>query len=226
MTSQQDDTKHIQGIINIGNSCYAASLVQCLRSSLSRFSDESTLLDTYVDGDMSSGIPSIWSRVDGNMQDPHEFYMKFMEDLPSVISRHFLIGYRDGNKMPCILIDNNLENSYGPISYAPDIICIYRVPSPKRITDFSSLEIDTIVDNIPITNRYRMSSCICFIRGRNGSEALTRHGYNVSRRDAIDHYYALVHHNDGWMKCDDSLVTPITNKRDMHPIYMIFYTKH
>lgn len=218
------DTKDIEGIPNVNLSCYAASLVQCLRSSLSRHRVEASLLEKYISGNDSEGVPSIWNYVDGRMQDPHEFYMKFMDRLPKSISDHFMIQYEEGNKMPCLLVSNTLENSYGSIVRVPDIICVYCTPLLRKVEDISSLEIDTKVAGITTTNRYKINSCICYIHGENGTDALIKHGYIPSVQGA-DHYYALVNGNKGWTVCDDNSITRLEDNRSRFPIYMIFYTK-
>jgi len=214
----------IQGIHNIGNSCYFASLIQCLRDSLREYPREHSLLDLYIKGDDTKGIKSIWSYVDGSMHDPHELYMKFIDILPQSISRHFMIEYEGGVRMCHLPITTNLENSAESIKYAPDVICVYRVPSSQKVSSFSSLEIDIPSRTQTVTNRYIMRSCICYIHGSNGKDALLWHGDQPSMQ-GIDHYYALVHRNNTWLKCDDSRVYPVDSKLLKFPIYMIFYVK-
>ena len=214
----------IQGIYNIGNSCYVASLIQCLRDCLSSYPYELSLLDMYIDGNEEEGIKSIWECVDGSMNDPHELYMNFMEILPTIVSRHFMIEYEGGVKMPHLPITTSLENGGDSIKDAPNIICVYRVPSQNRVSDFSTLEIDISNKSDTITNRYVMRSCICYTHGSNGKSALLWHG-DQPIRQGVDHYFALVLRDDIWMKCDDSQIYPVDHKRLKFPIYMIFYIK-
>lgn len=213
-----------KGIPNIGNSCYLSALIQCLRTCLSPFHHEASILETYINGDESKGISSLWNSVNGEMQDCHDFYMELIERMPSVISRHFLLEYSGGTKMSYLPITTSLENGGDHITHVSDVVCIYRIPSPMSIADFSSLEIDTSSTGILTTHKYKMKCCICYQHGSHGRESLRWHGYSPDRK-GIDHYYALVKRDNQWYKCNDSLVTPIYSEIEQHSIYMVFYMK-
>lgn len=216
--------KMIRGIPNIGNSCYAAALIQCLRACLSLYPRELSLLERYISGDKSQNIPSIWESIDGNQHDSHDFYMKFMERLPLAVSNHFMIEYSGGVKMSYLPITTEMENGGDHIVNVPDTVCIYRIPSEVRLSDFSSLEIDTTSSGKVITHRYRMKCCICYSHGRSGREALQWHGSNTLSK-GVDHYYAIVEQDGDWYKCDDSYISRIQGTNEKYPVYMVFYCK-
>jgi ubiquitin C-terminal hydrolase len=215
----------IEGIPNLGNTCYINAVIQCMRRSLWFYPDSLDILDTYIFGDKGMGIPSIWDRRDNtDMQDSHEFYVKFIDILPPSVSKHFMVEYSNDVKMPHLVINTNKENNGNDILIAPDVVCIYRVPDPKRISEFSNLEIDEPSEDGFITRKYRLSSCVCFINGINGTEGLIANKY-IPNINIVDHYYALVSQGDDWYKCDDDDVRLIHNRQLRHPMYMLFYTE-
>lgn len=201
----------LQGIPNLGNTCYINAVIQCLRRSLYAYPHSLKILDEYIYGNQSKGIPSIWDlREDNGMFDSHEFYMKFIDTLPLSVRNHFTIRYRDGTKSPFLLVNTELEkNEDEMIVYSPDVICVCKAPSPMRIKDLRILEVDEPRGEGIITKRYTLTSCICF-------EAMEKYELN--------HYYALVLNQNVWNICDDSHVSSIQDDNRRYPIYLLFYT--
>lgn len=134
----------LRGIPNQGNTCYIASLIQCLRRCTER-------IEPY--------LSSLWNESDGQMKDVHEVYIRFIESLPQEVSQLFTLEYQDGVKMYHLPLDTNMESMSETIISSPPIICIYRMPILSEMNDFLTLEID--INNI--TKKYTLVSCISFI---------------------------------------------------------------
>lgn len=232
----------IQGIPNIRNSCYAASILQCMIRCLRKYPMDSNLLE--------SRKKDILSKISGEMDDAHKFYMDTLLSLPSYISNKFMFEYQGGEKMPYLPITPKLENGGNKIIKSPEIVSILRIPSEKNIRDFAKIEIDipspfntnrfynnsisdanmatylsghntTLTQQSFTTRTYKMVACICYIPNSNSNMvALSASGYSTNPQ-GIDHCYALILDSDKWIRCDDNSIT--YEDKLVHPIYMVFY---
>lgn len=232
----------VTGIPNTKGNCYASSLVQCMRKSLSRVQDSSLLplFNSIIDGDSSSvhlreGIlpgqyqKSLWDALPVGFNDPHELYLELLSLLPKSISEKFSLTYHDGKKtwkMPYLSVDGSNESIEASILSAPEVVCVYRTPSLSTLRDLSFLEIDVVIEGRKRIYSYHISSCICYLHGSNGREALTSVGCTLPTR-GIDHYVALVQGDSGWILCDDthiqSIETELARKTPLS-IYLAFYS--
>lgn len=169
----------------MSNDCYVRALMQCLR-----VCTPCTDLDRYVPPH------------DGRMGDPHELYMRFIESVPTSLSNRYKISLSNGDRVyylpECLHHISGIED----IVSAPEILCIYRIPSPIRIGNMYYMQI-TVRGHI---YTYMLRCCICYQHGSSGASILRWHGYNLPNA-GTDHYYSIT-------DC---------SRTDDVPAYMLFY---
>lgn len=115
----------ISGLPNVGNSCYANSLIQCLRKCYS---------NNHLE------IPK--EMLSGNQEDTCDLYYKYVEKCLTDEQRDKLMVYfKDGTSSPLIIISDNFTNNMNSIHSIGDIICLYRNPAPIDIRECGKLQI-------------------------------------------------------------------------------------
>lgn len=129
----------VYGIRNVGNSCYASSVIQCLRRCLK---------------DHRLSLINITLKVDGLCHDAHEYYMKLIESLPESISKLFLTKHESDVYTSYL----SLTQREGTIITPPEILCVYYQPKMVYLDDLSICEID-MGDHIC---QYHLVACICY----------------------------------------------------------------
>lgn len=116
----------IRGIGNTGNSCYMASVIQCLR----RIHD---LL----------GLDPIESReiiLSGDMEDAHEFYLRLMNMYRGSSLEHELaIKFQDGTEALYLMFDQDLRYVGPRIRSMGRAVCAYIHPGSRYLSDLNNL---------------------------------------------------------------------------------------
>ncbi len=102
----------LHGIANTGNSCYMASVVQCVR----RVRKALGLVP----------FKAINLTLSGEMEDAHEFYLKLMEALQGTsLGQELVIEFMDGTRAPYLMLDHNLSYDGPPIQSIGRSVCAY-----------------------------------------------------------------------------------------------------
>lgn len=158
----------LRGIRNTGNSCYAASLFQCLYTLFKDHPDISEYLHKYED------------TLSGQMEDVHEYYLDLISRLPTSITKYLTLQYEDNTCMSYIPIDTHMENKDGSLIKAPHYPCIYMLPTMKMLDQVDTLEIDTIDG---VTHRYSLCAFICYHEDRAHYTAYVHRGYRWYKCD-------------------------------------------
>lgn len=196
------------GITNIGLSCYANSVTQCLKS--------------CIDTNYSFNIDN--TLITGYTEDAREYYMKYMEKIPKYIRSQFDIVYKDGSTSTYAILSNKLANGIGKIDKYNNFIVVYICPDEKtlepvkrKISDISSLKIyesGTTSSNIRILDEFKLVAGICLSSG---------HYYSIVRRSK----HSYTHTTSIWYLCNDEHVTELTidSMNKEYPFYMLFYSK-
>jgi len=201
--------KMIRGISSVKeNSCYAVSIIQCLRRSIG--------LELFSD------VDDIISRISGKPEDAHEYYDELISKLPPDVREQIILQVEDDTtKEPKhwtnhIRFTSDLEKLCSNILEHRNVICVYRNGVFDRNTcqgGISSIDIHK-----------------CMILGLR-----SKHGMDRMRACAFvcgvpGHYYALVsdpQYSDrslnAWLICDGPTVRP--SNTWIHPVYMIFYSR-
>lgn len=174
----------------MSNDCYVQSLMQCLR-----LCTPCTTLNNYIPPHR------------GEMGDPHDLYMQFISSVPDTLSSRYMIHLSNGDGVPFLSEYGNRISCTDKITHAPEILCIYRIPTPMYMNSMYYIDIDVGTT----THRYRIQCCICYQHGSNGSDILRWHGY-IPPSDGIDHYYSITD------QCNDRI-------SEILPIYMLFYRR-
>lgn len=128
-----------EGIPNRGNTCYAASILQCFRR----------IFDTNLNIE--------WQQLSGNMEDPHEFYCFIVDRIPTIYKQKLLVKFSDGVEQPYISVTPDMKNNHGPIIQTSDIICLYRIPTQIDANSCNTLTV--------CGKTYNLVAMICHIPG-------------------------------------------------------------
>lgn len=113
------------GIPNIGNCCYASSVIQCLRRIL-----RTDLL--YKSSQLS-----------GKQEDPHEFYCLLMDLIDAKYKNKLMVKFEDSVEAPYIIINNNMTSDQAKVIKSNDYICLYyKIPSLRDINTCDTVTID------------------------------------------------------------------------------------
>lgn len=213
-----------KGLANIGLSCYANSVTQCLKSCIS---------DTNYTFNIDHSL------ITGDTEDAREYYMKYIEKVPKHIKSQFNIKYKDGSTSTFAILSNKLANGVGKIDKYNNFIVVYicpdestLVPVKRRISNVSSLKIyesGTTSTNIKILDEFKLVAGICLSGGhyysivRRGSNHIDTHLYTNNALETKESNKPL----STWYLCNDQHVTELTahdlNKE--YPFYMLFYSK-
>lgn len=136
---------------NIGLSCYANSVTQCLKA---------CIIDTY-------GFKIDNSLITGYTEDVREYYEKYIDKVPKQIRDRFIIRYKDGTKSTYAILSNKLSNGVGKIDKYNDFIVVYVCPDEKtlnpinrKISDISSLKI-TESGTSKILDEFKLVAGVC-----------------------------------------------------------------
>lgn len=101
------------GIPNIGNSCYAAAVTQCLRRIFG------------LNVQLNHGCLS------KKQEDPHDFYMNAVDALPDEIKKRIMVTCFKRKDEPYtqsfISLNHNMVNLYNTIVKVNDLLCIHRI---------------------------------------------------------------------------------------------------
>ena len=116
----------IHGIRNIGNSCYMASVVQCLRRVRKAL-----------------GFPpfeSMMIHLSGEMEDVHEFYLQIMDRLAGTsLAQELSIEFMDGSKASFLMLNNDLEYDGPKVHTIGRAVCAYILPNLRYLSSVERL---------------------------------------------------------------------------------------
>ena len=138
------------GIKNIGSSCYAASITQCLYRLFHGSRDENIL---------HNAIEYMYENLSGHSEDSNELYVLLLDKYPQLRSK-LEIKYANGVSLPYIPISPSMSNIGDHIIQCNIYVCLYRYPDLQAPNTWLDLEIDC-----PTTKRYRLCACICHPSG-------------------------------------------------------------
>lgn len=132
-------TNMFNGIPNLGYTCYANAILQCLRRSLVAYTYERIMLEQYITGEHS-----ILPYVSNTPSDAHELYCILMDQvLPKDISRLFLWSS----------YGHSIAHVDEPDEIPPPIICVYKDVKEISILLWSQLDMPPI---------YHLVACVCY----------------------------------------------------------------
>lgn len=162
------------GIPNVANNCYVSVILQCIRRTTGK----------------NIRIPV--SALDGNYQDPNEFYMQLMEILPESFTRQFSITV-NGDKHWFLMFDDQGNCLQEGHKHGSEIVVAYFFPSKRSITSFRSLLTEEDI-YIPV-------AFVCALP---------------------NHYYAIIEENGTWWKCDDEKVSELeTREHNIYMVFFM-----
>lgn len=120
----------MEGIGNTGNSCYMASIVQCLRCVRKhlRFPSPGSV-DLHLSGDM---------------EDAHEFYLWIMNHIlqGTPLERELTIRFEDDTKAHFLIMDHKLSYEGPRIASNGRALCVVTHPTYRLLQDVDHLLID------------------------------------------------------------------------------------
>lgn len=125
----------VVGIRNIGNSCYMASVIQCLRCVRRHLS--------------LTPIGDLHLHLSGEMEDAQEFYIQLMEEtlLGSAIERELSIEFQDASRSHFLFLDQNMTHTGPRIVSMGRALCVFTHPIQRFLQD---------VDHIIVHDRHRL----------------------------------------------------------------------